>query len=86
MAQPNELLAVQLIDSTEIVNDFGHRFTSYRVALIVGQLQVLDDGTVFVFAFGPAQIHAYVLSVYLYACQALYNNSCAYEFWGRPNR
>jgi hypothetical protein len=55
------------------------------VALIVGQLVVLDDGAVFVFAFGDAQVHAYVLSVYLFACRALYGNTCAYAFGGRPN-
>ena len=84
MTKSSELLVIQLIDSTEIVNDFRYRFARYRVALIVGQLVVLDDGAVFVFAFGDAQIHAYVLSV-LYACQTLYDYSCAYLFEGRPN-
>ena len=85
MTKSSELLVIQLINSTEIVNDFGYRFTAYRVALIVGQLVVLDDGAVFVFAFGDAQVHAYVLSVYIFACQALYEISCAYEFGSRPN-
>ena len=72
MTKSNELFAIKLIDSTEVVNDFGHRFTSLRMALIVSQLVVLDDGAVFVFTFSPAQIHPYLLSVYLYICKALY--------------
>ncbi len=42
---------IQLIGATEIVNDFGNRFTRLRVALIVGELVVLNDGAVFIFAF-----------------------------------
>ena len=85
MTKSSELLVIQLINSTEIVNDFGYRFTGYRVSLIVGQLVVLDKGAVFVFAFGDAQIHAYVISVYIFDCKVLYENTCAYEFKGRPN-
>ena len=71
MTKSSELLVIQLINSTKIVNDFGYRFTGYRVALVMGQLVVLDDGAVLVFTFGDAQVHAYILSVYAFACQAL---------------
>ena len=54
MTETKELFVIQLIGSTEFVNDFGDRFTRCRVALIVGQLVVIDDGAVFVFAFDDA--------------------------------
>ena len=54
MTKSSELLVIELVDSTEIVNDFRYRFKRYRVMLIVDQLVVLDDGAVFIFAFGDA--------------------------------
>jgi hypothetical protein len=47
-------IRIPLIDATEIVNDFGDRFTRYRMALTVGQLVALDDGAIFVFTFSNA--------------------------------
>ena len=79
-AQAHQLVTVELVCSAEVVDDFGNGFSGLWVALVVRQLEVLDGGAVFVFAFGDAQIHAYVFIVYLFVCQALYDYSCAYLF------
>ena len=64
-AQPNQLIAVQLIGSSEVVDDFCYRLTRNGVAFVVGQLEVLDDRSVFVLPFCGSQVHAYQTSMYL---------------------
>jgi len=45
-------LTIELVGSAEVVDDFGNGFSSPGVALVVRQLEVLDSGAVFIFAFG----------------------------------
>jgi hypothetical protein len=80
LTQAHELLAVKLIGAAEVVDDFGNGFTGFGMALVVGQLVVLDAGAVFVLALGGSQIHAYAHSVYCDLYQAKYDKTCAYSF------
>ena len=70
VTQSHQLLPIQLIGSTEIVDDFGHGFSGFGMTLIVRQLVVLNTGTVFVFTFCGPQVHAYIYIVYLLLLQA----------------
>jgi hypothetical protein len=62
------------------VDDFGYRFAGLGMALVVRQLEVLDGGAVFIFAFGGSQIHVYAYSVYAMLLQAKTAKTCAYMF------
>ena len=61
--QPHQLLTVELIGAAEVVDDLGDRLSGNRVAFIVGQLVVFDDGAVLVLSSGSAQVHAQACSV-----------------------
>jgi len=58
-AQPHQLVAIQSVCSAECVNDVsdGLSCNRNRMALIVGQLVVLDEGAVFVSSLGGSQVH-----------------------------
>jgi len=56
-AQPDEMIAIQSVRPAEVVDDPGNGLSGHRVALIVGQLIVLDDGTVFVFSLSSPEVH-----------------------------
>jgi hypothetical protein len=45
-------LTIELVGPAEVVDDFGNGFAGLGVALVVRQLEVLDSGAVFIFAFG----------------------------------
>jgi hypothetical protein len=50
MTQPDKILAIQLIGSSEVMYDSGNGFSGNRVSLVVSQLKILDGGTVLVCA------------------------------------
>jgi hypothetical protein len=49
-AQPHQVIPVELIGSAEVVDDLGDRLASFGVADVVGELEVLDHRSIFVFA------------------------------------
>ena len=48
----DQLLSVQFIGPSEVVNNFGNWFPSIGMPLVVGQLVVFDDGAVLILSFG----------------------------------
>jgi len=58
--QPLDGLDVQLIFATEGVDDLGLSEAFFGVPGVVGELDVLDRGAVFVLALDGAYIHAYL--------------------------
>ena len=65
---------------TEIPFLMRDGFPGEGMALVVGQLVVFDDRSVFVLPSSDSQIHAYSLSVYTSPSQQKNGNSCAYVF------
>ena len=65
LTEAYQLLAVELVNSAEVVDDFSYRFVSFRMALVVCELEVLDDRSIFVGALCCSEIHAYGYSMYL---------------------
>ena len=59
LAKPHQFLPIELVGSAEVVDDFGDRFSSYWVALVVCELEIFDDGAVFIGAFCFSEIHVY---------------------------
>ena len=48
LAQPDKLLAIQLIGASEVVDDASSGLVSFRVSNVVCQLVVGDDGTILI--------------------------------------
>jgi len=48
LAETHQLLAVELVNSSEVVDDFGNGFASVRMPLVMGKLEVFDDRAVLV--------------------------------------
>jgi hypothetical protein len=83
--QSYQFKTVKLVGSTKVMDDFGDRFASLWMALVVGNLKVLDDRAIFVGAFCCSQVHAYVNSMYRQLMQGNKYNSCAYIFQLTPD-
>src|SRR5690606_8572899 len=58
--QAPELLDVAFVSTTEGIEDAGPGLTGHRIALIVRELEVGDDGTVFVLALDSSEVHVYI--------------------------
>src|SRR5690606_29652609 len=58
--QAPELLDVVFVGTAEGIEDAGPGLTGHRVALIVRDLEVGDDGTVFVLAPDSSEVHVYI--------------------------
>src|SRR5262249_13129632 len=61
--EAQQRLAIQGVDAAKVVDDVGDGAPLGRVPARLGELVVLHRGTVFVVAFGRAQIHAYTIGV-----------------------
>ena len=51
LTETYQLLAVELVDPAEVVDDFGNGFAGVRMPLVMGELEVFDDRAVLVGAF-----------------------------------
>jgi hypothetical protein len=49
-AQPHQIIPVELIGSAEVVDDLGDRPAGFRMAHVVGELEILDHRSIFIFA------------------------------------
>src|SRR5690606_5189243 len=58
--QAPELLDVVFVGTAEGIEDAGPGLTGHRIALIVRDLEVGDDGTVFVLALDSSEVHVYI--------------------------
>jgi hypothetical protein len=67
-AQP---VLVNLVPSAEVVDDVRLGAPRLRVTVVVGELDVLDDGAVLVLAGGGPQVHGYMIAVYYISSQAV---------------
>ena len=50
LAETHQLLAVELVDPAEVVDDFGNGFAGLRMPLVMGELEVFNDRAVLVCA------------------------------------
>jgi len=55
--EPNQDLTVELIGTTEAVDDTGNGGVGLRIPLVVGELEILGNGAILVFSFRGSQIH-----------------------------
>jgi hypothetical protein len=55
--ESNQGLPVELIGTTEAVDDTGYGGVGLRISLVVGELEILGNGAVLVFSFRGSQIH-----------------------------
>jgi len=55
--ESNQLVAIQLVGPTEVVNNMGDGFSGGRVPLIVSKLVVFNTATVLIFSSGDSQVH-----------------------------
>ena len=69
LAQPDKLLAIQLIGVSEVVDDASSGLVSLRMSHVVSQLVIGDDETILVLSFCRSQVHAYYYSIYYKLCQ-----------------
>jgi len=60
--ETSQRLLVDLVLPPEVVDDLGHRDAGYRVALVVGELEIGDLGAVLVPATGLSQVHTYIVT------------------------
>jgi len=76
--QPLQDCLVELVYSTEIMNDFG--FWPLAVAVVdrLGELVVLDFRTILVLPLGHPQVHACRLAIEMASCQRIIHKSCIY--------
>jgi hypothetical protein len=80
-AQLDELLPVHLIAAAEVVDDFDNRFARNGMALILRQLEVFDEGIVFVFAFFAVRRYMFMHIVRVYAGQRYIGIIVYLQFW-----
>ena len=63
LGEAQQCCAIQGVGAAKVVDDVGGGAPLGRVPARLGELVVLHGGTVFVVAFGRAQIHAYTIGV-----------------------
>ena len=63
LGEAQQRFAIQSVGAAKVVDDVGGGAPLGRVPARLGELVVLHGGTVFVVAFGRAQIHAYTIGV-----------------------
>jgi hypothetical protein len=63
LGEADKRLAIQGVSTAKVVDDVGGGTPLDGVPACLSELVVLHDGTVFVVAFGHAQIHAYTIGV-----------------------
>lgn len=56
-AEADELIAVKFIGPAEAVDELSDGLFGDRIALVVGELIVLDDASVLIGSFGGSQVH-----------------------------
>ncbi len=59
LTETDQLLAVELVNPAEVVDDFGDGFAGIRMPLVMGELEVFDDRAVLIGALCDSSIHAY---------------------------
>ena len=62
-AEADQFLTVKLVRTAEFEDDVGERLAGIRVACVMGQLEILDHGAVFVSFLGRTQIHVYAYGI-----------------------
>ena len=70
-----------MLSAAEVVEDLGLGTAADGVAVVVGELGVLDDGAVLVPAAGDADVHDYSISAYYAPVNTELSTACAYTFW-----
>src|SRR5215468_2592902 len=63
LGEAQQRFAIQGVGAAKVVDDVGGGAPLGRVPARLGELVVLHGGTVFVVAFGRAQIHAYTIGI-----------------------
>ena len=79
-SEPNEVIAIKLVGSSEAVDDPSDSGIGLRVPLVMGELEVFGNGAVLVFSFRGAQVHAHYDSVLKLKFQRLIFETCAHRF------
>ena len=62
--EAQQRLAIQGVGAAKVVDDMGSGASLDGVPARLGELVVLHQGTIFVVAFGRAQIHAYIIGIF----------------------
>jgi len=82
--QPADRFHVQLVSPAKAVYYFRPGIALLLVPDVVRKLYIAYFAAILVFARYCPYIHAYIISVYVYLCQELIAETCAYRFWAFP--